>query len=76
MVASAPKLPTAIHPRPLAGAPAKGRSILAFSRKLIKKGRLYKKSVFICKTTAVKILLEMPTCGVQRSTVRDVFSKT
>ena len=33
MGASAPKLPTAIHPQPEAGAPTSGCGILAFSRK-------------------------------------------
>ncbi len=33
MGASAPILPTAMHPQPLAGAPAKGWGILTFPRK-------------------------------------------
>ena len=33
MGTSAPKLPTAIHPQPFAGAPVKGKGILAFFRK-------------------------------------------
>ena len=36
MGASAPKLPTSMHPQPLAGAPARGWGILAFSRKRLK----------------------------------------